>query len=182
MKNTTKHLIKFLKEKNALIPFMINLMVPHPYNHSYALFLSHSLKELEQNSRETDFILDAFHWSETSEKYEYWQILHNQWIKYLILDKDQKLLPSPQPSKGYDLKNKYKNAFVQFLRDENALIPFICNLSKHRVIEKNLSEYLKNSQNKFSFIWTAFVLSETSEGWNHWLDLNNKWEIKCTFL
>lgn len=178
MKNTTKHFINFLREKKALIPFIINLMVT-PLSYDYPRF---SLKKLEQNSRDTDFIFDAFHWSETSEKYEYWQILHNQWREYLILDKDQKLLPSPQPSKGYDLKNKYKNAFVQFLRDENALIPFICNLSKHRIIEKNLSEYLKNSQNKFSFIWTAFVLSETSEGWNHWLDLNNKWEIKCTFL
>ena len=56
-----------------------------------------------------------------------------------------------------------------FLEKEGILEAFIENAKRNRKGIKLLIEY------KISGLKTAFVWSETKEGWDYWNDVNNKW-------
>jgi hypothetical protein len=74
-----------------------------------------------------------------------------------------------------------KKKFIQFLKDNNALIP-LCNnlalgsnrsLSQHLNQTTNPEDYLCGNDTKRS---AGFWWEDTTEGDDYWYDLNAKWE------
>jgi len=67
-----KEFIAFLKEHNALIPFIINL-------HKSKWFLFHRYEKYNP----TSLVYSSFHWDETTEGFSYWSNINIQWQKRL---------------------------------------------------------------------------------------------------
>jgi hypothetical protein len=71
-----------------------------------------------------------------------------------------------------------KKQFIQFLKDNGALIPFICNLA---LLKKwSLTEYFKiYFEDELTNDWlisSSFTWVETTEGHDYWSFLSTKWK------
>jgi len=70
-KKTKKQFVDFLREENALIPFIVNLAVLDKFNESPDNYLL---------SYKSNLIVMAFDWKKSREKFEYWEYLTKKWI------------------------------------------------------------------------------------------------------
>jgi len=72
-----------------------------------------------------------------------------------------------------------KKEFIKFLKENNALIPFICNLALGPNL--SLSQYLNKRKND-PRLWMdhGFLWLYTSEGIGYWRALKAKWFHQCT--
>lgn len=73
-----------------------------------------------------------------------------------------------------------KKEFIKFLKKNDALIPFVCNLAM--LENKSLSDHL-NSDNHLAYPLTwindAFMWYRTTEEEIYWIDLNYIWQHEC---
>jgi hypothetical protein len=76
-----------------------------------------------------------------------------------------------------------KKKFIQFLKDNDALIPYITNVAhfnKGMTLSQAISHVVKRAGWKRVLNWRKISeWKKTTEGFNYWNDLNIKW--RATF-
>lgn len=72
-------------------------------------------------------------------------------------------------------KHQIKKLFLQFLKDNNVVIPFILNMRDYHTDIPTLTAYIKQQQNEYDLIEAAFIWHHTDEGHHFWSDLSYEW-------
>lgn len=171
--------IQFLRENNALIAFCVNLSMFD--NISLSQFF-HQQEEIWgdnpmyylENVREWWYDLNL-----SEEELVQWGELHDKWVFNYCYEPIE--VVKPKKSKpDWDAKT---TKFIQFLKDNNALIPFCVNLANPKwnadYCTKNpkgttLFEYITIASND-RLIEGAFQWANTTENHNYWDKLDDEW-------
>ena len=85
-----------------------------------------------------------------------------------------------------------KREFIAFLKKNNALIPFVCNLAngidvldgyEERIQKRSLTQFFnemkKKTRMRSSWVNYAFTWSKTPEEFMYWDGINAKWHEQC---
>jgi len=182
-------LINFLREKNLLITFLV-------YMSDTGLTLSQLCKKYPS----TCWITEAFNWRLTPQGEDIWDGLDMQFDDMLDEEYDRlgakKIAFTPKQSKGMTDRTADEIKFIEFLKENNALIPLctainraksnhshitgtlaVKGATKGEPLNLTLSEYLKNTEPEQwcnGFYW----LESGPEGLWYWDNIHERW----TFL
>jgi len=87
--------------------------------------------------------------------------------------------PTPTPSKPR--RPELHQRFIDFLKEENALIPYCCNIANDEDTKTlTLSKVLNKS--RFDNHVNKFFWEGTSEGGLYWHNMHIKWIKKCNSM
>ena len=76
-----RNFIKFLKQNNAYGPYMYNFNSLEGIFYKKRYGTSINSKKFFENLSYTDYLLEAFHWSDTYQGYRFWLDLNKEWIE-----------------------------------------------------------------------------------------------------
>ena len=79
-----RNFINFLKQNNAYGPYMYNFNSLEGIFYKKRYGTSINSKSFFENLSYTDYLLEAFHWSDTHQGYEFWHNLNKKWIETML--------------------------------------------------------------------------------------------------
>ena len=152
--------INFLKENNALLPFMI--------------LLANNNQTLNQVCTEKYPILEIKNWN-GKETWDYWNDIDDEWTDYIDLYSDSISFPTPSKPR----RPKKQQQFIDFLKENDALIPYCCNIASKGVTfwsqENGGVQTLSQACDPFNNWTNNFMWDKSTEGHEFWKNIDDKW-------
>lgn len=156
-------LLHFLIEEEALNLYLNRMVLKTALNEGSRFFKFWAPHQ---------YIAAGFTWKTTAEGHGYWYDLHKKWNQVINNKHFQKVIKTMKTdrlskTRHYIVVNMSYD-LLHFLIEEKAFKPFVANKAKTKDRFYNSAPY--------NYIVGAFSWRATSEGYEYWCDLHEKWD------